>query len=322
MKMTSLTRPLIGLIAAATLSLGGCATPAVEESSLPTLVTTTNVWGNVVQQIVGDNYEVVSLINDPAQDPHSYEATARDQLAIEGAELVIVNGGGYDDFGITLADVAGTEIFNIYELHEAAHAEEDHDDEAEAEEHAEEEHDHAEEGHEHSHDGSDHLWYDAHVARHSMKLLVERLSELNPEVADQLQANWDAFAADTKAIEARIEALANPEVHYFEAHPMTALLMSALGFENLTPEGFAEAEEAGLEPAVEDLATANDLIDGREISFIALNSQVTSQTMETLAKRAEANGIALLYFDELLPQDTSYQDWFNSVLDQIEAAVR
>lgn len=314
----SFARISLALVATSSLFLAGCAPQAAEEaveSDLPTIVVTTNMWADVVEQVVGEEYDVITLITDPAQDPHSYEATARDQLAIEEAELVVVNGGGYDDFALTLAEVAGTEVFNIYELHEAAHT-----DEAVAEE----DYDHAEEGeehdHEHSHDGSDHIWYDAHVARHSAKLLVERLGELNPESLDVMQANWEVFAAATEELEARIAALADPSVSYFEAHPMATLLLAELGYQNLTPEGFAEGEESGLEPSVTNLAAANDLIDGKKISFLAVNSQVTSPTLDALGKRTSDLGIPTVAFDELLPEGKNYQEWMGSILDALEAA--
>ena len=58
----------------------------------------TNVWGDIAHQISGDLATVDALIYDQNQDPHSFEASARDQLLIENADIVIMNGGGYDDF--------------------------------------------------------------------------------------------------------------------------------------------------------------------------------------------------------------------------------
>ena len=85
---------------ALSLALAGCAPPVAEPSGAP-VVTSTNVYGDLVEQIGGDRVSVTSLIDDPAQDPHSFEASARDQLAISKAELVIENGGGYDPSWMT-----------------------------------------------------------------------------------------------------------------------------------------------------------------------------------------------------------------------------
>ena len=48
-----------------------------------------------------------------SQDPHSYEATTQDKLAISKAELVVENGGGYDDFIHKLAEDTGLDHGNV-----------------------------------------------------------------------------------------------------------------------------------------------------------------------------------------------------------------
>ncbi|HEX2307313.1 MAG TPA: zinc ABC transporter substrate-binding protein, partial [Jatrophihabitantaceae bacterium] len=86
-------------------SAGGGAKDAVS------VVASTDVWADVAAQVAGDQVghavKITSIINDPVQDPHSYEATARDRIALDRADLVIENGGGYDDFvGKLLGDSA------------------------------------------------------------------------------------------------------------------------------------------------------------------------------------------------------------------------
>ena len=66
------------------------------------VVASTNVYGDLVQTVGGDRVQVTSVIEDPSADPHSYEASARTQLAVSEADLVVENGGGYDDFMGTL----------------------------------------------------------------------------------------------------------------------------------------------------------------------------------------------------------------------------
>jgi zinc/manganese transport system substrate-binding protein len=62
---------------------------------------------------------VTAIIHDSAQDPHEYEATPRDALAIAEADLVVVNGGGYDEFMATLLEAAGLENATPEEFSEA-----------------------------------------------------------------------------------------------------------------------------------------------------------------------------------------------------------
>ena len=315
-----LTKPF-GLFFAtiAAIALVGCSTTgeAVDVETTPvaqakqTIVATTNVWANIAEQIAGDKFEVSALITDVAQDPHSFEASARDQLAVSESDLFIINGGGYDDFALTLAASAGVEPFNVYELHEQGPVDE-HDHDAEA----------GEDDHAHDHDGSDHIWYDFHVVEQTAGLLKDVMAELQPENAEYFAANLDAFEAEMEVIESRLEGLSDSSVRYFEAHPLAGLLFNELGFVNLTPEGLAEAEEAEVEPSVAILADSRALISSGELSFLAVNSNVTSPALDELKQLAVSEGVAVLQFDELLPVGFSFQAWASSLLDMIEQTTR
>ena len=298
-------------LAAVTTALGlafaftGC-TSTEPTDTRPTIVATTNVWADIAGQVAGDKFQVVSLINSASQDPHSYEASAREQLAVKNSELFIMNGGGYDDFALKLASAAEVTPFNVFEVNQAAHAEEGN------------EAAHAEEGHAHEHDGSDHIWYDLHVAEHTAELIAAELSTLQPDNAAEFKTNAAKFGAEIEVLEERAASITS-KLSYFEAHPLATLMFSELGFTNLTPEGFAEAEEAGLEPSVKIMNTASELIKSGKIAFLAVNRQVTSVSLEKLASIAKEQGIPVISFDELLPGDASYQEWFDGLLSELSA---
>jgi zinc/manganese transport system substrate-binding protein len=226
-----------------------------------------------------------------------------------------MNGGGYDDFALKLASAAEVTPFNVFEVNEAAHAEEGNEAAHAEEGHA---HEHAEEGHAHEHDGSDHIWYDLHVAEHTAELIAAELSTLQPDNAAEFKTNAAKFGAEIEVLEERAASITG-KLSYFEAHPLATLMFSELGFTNLTPEGFAEAEEAGLEPSVKIMNTASELIKSGKIAFLAVNRQVTSVSLEKLASIAKEQGIPVISFDELLPGDASYQEWFDGLLSELSS---
>lgn len=103
----SSSRLAILLAGAASLSvLTGCggssgdaaSAKSSDSASKVTVVASTNVYGDIVERIGGDRVDVTSIISDPDQDPHSFEADTRNQLALSKAKVVVENGGGYDDF--------------------------------------------------------------------------------------------------------------------------------------------------------------------------------------------------------------------------------
>ena len=89
-------RPLALLLAGTAALLAGCA--ATPESTRPQVVASTNVYADIARSIGGDRVDVTAILDDARKDPHEYEATARDRLAVSRADLVIENGGGYDSF--------------------------------------------------------------------------------------------------------------------------------------------------------------------------------------------------------------------------------
>jgi zinc/manganese transport system substrate-binding protein len=190
-----------------------------------------------------------------------------------------------------------------------------------ADEHAGESADEHGDEHGDEHDGSDHVWYSLHSVEQTAISLAQKLGELQPENAQYFADNADAFVSEIAVLEQKLETLSGMDGHYFEAHPLAAMLFVDLGFENLTPEGYAEAEEAGLEPSARILADSQALISSGQLQFLAVNAQGTSPVLESLKKLAEESGVPVLEFDELLPEGSNYQEWMESKLDSI-AAIR
>ena len=122
---SSLLRPA-ALTAAALLALTACsddsdgeagAGGAEGEDTGRLIVAPTDVYADLVQQIVGDTAEVEPLVDSPAIDPHSYEASPQDRLLVEEADVVLANGGGYDSYMNQLADSAGIaeDVYQVIE---------------------------------------------------------------------------------------------------------------------------------------------------------------------------------------------------------------
>ncbi len=81
--------------------LGGCAASAEDGG----VVVTTNILGDVVQEIAGDEVAVTVLMA-PNADPHSFEISARQAATVERASLVVSNGLGLEEGIQTIVDAA------------------------------------------------------------------------------------------------------------------------------------------------------------------------------------------------------------------------
>ena len=87
---------VIAVFALATACASGDSTAGEGEDGRPTIVVTTNILGDVVAAIVGDNAEV-SVVMPVGSSPHDFQASAREAAAIRSADLLVVNGGGFEE---------------------------------------------------------------------------------------------------------------------------------------------------------------------------------------------------------------------------------
>ncbi|WP_236713708.1 zinc ABC transporter substrate-binding protein AztC, partial [Rathayibacter tanaceti] len=82
----------------AALALGaltaGCSGTASADG--PLIVVTTNILGDVVEELVGDEAEVMTLM-PPGADPHSFEISAQEAARILDADLIVSNGFGLEE---------------------------------------------------------------------------------------------------------------------------------------------------------------------------------------------------------------------------------
>ena len=328
-------KPVVALALAsvAALTLAGCSTPATGEGDdgTITVVASTNVYGDIAATIGGDRVDVQSIITSASQDPHSYEASARDRLTVQKADLVIENGGGYDVFIDTLLqDAKDPHVVTAVEYSHDFPGNEGHSDEAHSDEaHADEaEHDHAEdeaghEGHDHIEGFNEHVWFDPHTMIHVVEAIADELTALDPDGAKEFAANAADLTADLEGFETELATLKTdaPDVSVFITEPLPGYLAADAGFTDVAPEGFAESVEEGTDVAPAVLLQALDVIGSGQVTALLTNAQTggsETQRVETAAKDA---GIPVVAFTELLEDGSSYSEWMSDAIQSLAAAV-
>lgn len=79
---------------AITVGLASCA--ATNTSDRPEIVVTTNILGDIVTELIGDQASVTTLMK-PGADPHSFSLSAQEAASIENADFVVSNGLGLEE---------------------------------------------------------------------------------------------------------------------------------------------------------------------------------------------------------------------------------
>lgn len=315
----------VAVAALPALALAGCSSASDDASassdSTFQIVTSTTVYADIAKQIVGDAANVEAVIDSASVDPHDYEATARDGLTVQDADLAIMNGGGYDQFMEDLlgsADVA--HVMSVVEYSDAYPGED-------SEEH-DHDHDHADEaededGHDHIEGFNEHVWYDPHTIEHFTEALRDELVELIPDSKDQIEAGAQSVLDQTADLEQKLEAIAADHTGdtAFFTEPVGAYFTEAAGLTDATIEGFAEAVEHGEDVAPATLNAAIKSIEGGEITVLVANAQTGGSETERVIQAAESADVPVLEFTETIPDGDDFFGWMNDNADALAAAL-
>lgn len=311
----------VATLAAASLLLAGCAAPAPAPASGGSdeidVVASTNVYGDIAQAIGGDKVSVTAIITKTSQDPHSYEATAQDRLAVSKADVVIENGGGYDDFLTTLTkDSAAGTVLNAVELsgleHDDAHDDGAHGDASSGTAGATAPATEAADDHGHDHgDFNEHVWYSLPAMEKVADGIAAKFSELEPGSSATFQANAGTFKTSLAAITATLDTLKTTakDDKVAVTEPVPLYLLSAAGLVNVTPEAYTAAIEEGSDVPPASLKEATDLVSSGSVRLLAYNEQTAGPQTEALKKAADAAGVPVVDFTETLPEGKTYLQW-------------
>lgn len=301
--------PGIGIPVAALLALGACAsgtdaspadTATGSQPELVAIVASTDVYGDIAQSIGGDAVSVTSIISDPSADPHSYEASAQTQLALSKADIVIENGGGYDDFVDAMLGAAGNDsvtVLNAVDISGKVAAT--------------------------GETLNEHVWYDFPSVGALTDELVAALTKAAPDQADTFTANAAAFTSELATLEQTEQALAAQYTGQGVAitEPVPLYLLEGAGLENRTPTEFAEAIEEETDVPPTALQATLDLLTGDKIAAFVYNEQVTSPQTEQVLKAASDNGVPVVPVTETLPEGSTYISWMTDNLTALSDAL-
>ncbi|WP_309106505.1 metal ABC transporter solute-binding protein, Zn/Mn family [Arthrobacter sp.] len=321
-------RPSLAAVAGLGLLLTGCAgapssAPSQSADGTIEVVASTNVYGDIVSDIGGDKVHVTSIITRTSQDPHSYEATTQDKLVISKAQVVVQNGGGYDDFIHKLADdskiaedniITAVDVSGLAPEEEEAHASESPTGTA------------TESAHEHEHEHgefNEHVWYSFDAMSKLADAVAAKLSTIDSASASTFQANAESFKKELSGLQdklAAVKASADGEPVAI-TEPVPGYLLESAGLVNKTPEEYSAAIEEGTDVPASVLQEATALVSSGDVKLLAYNLQTEGPQTEVLKKAAEGAGVPVVDFSETLPDGKSYLQWMSDNVDNVTKAV-
>lgn len=325
---------VVALVATALTAAGvltGCS-PAGDRAG--TVVVTTNILGDVVQNIAGDEVEVTVLMGANA-DPHSFGISAKQAAALQDADLVVYNGLGLEEGVLRTVDAAATDgvaTLAVGEEVDPLTFESDHaGEDAAADEHAEtgdaagaETETESEHGSEHNDSAGQldpHFWTDPARMRTAVDVIASRLIKDVPGIdATAIEANADAYRDKLTALESRIQDAVDDIPAENRAlvtnHHVFGYFAERYGFEvigAIVPSGTTLAS-----PSASDLDSLASAIRSSGVPAIFVDSSQPDTLGQVLADEAGLDVAVLSLYSESL---TSAKGGAPSYIDMMDANV-
>jgi zinc/manganese transport system substrate-binding protein len=306
------------LLGAGTLVLAGCSSgDDASSDGMPTVVTSTNVWGSVASAVAGDKATVTTLYTNNEGDPHEFEPSAADTATVADADLVVINGGHYDQY---MEDaVAGGDVptVNAFELLTG----EEHAAEESGESHEHHAHD------DHAHDESslnEHVFYDLAVVGEVATQVGDQLADLDPANADEFRSNAEQFTTEIDGLREQLATIKadHDGTEVAQTEPLAGYLLAEAGLTDSAPAGFTQAVEEGQSPSAADRAAMEDLLTSGTVHALIYNTQAVDSVTEAVLAVAQRSDVPVVEFTETLPDGTTdYIAWQSAQIEDLNNAL-
>jgi zinc/manganese transport system substrate-binding protein len=295
------SRVSVAVVACTTL-VAACGGGALEADKAASgrlrVVAAENFWGSIAAQLGGSRVAVQSLIVNPSTDPHSYQPTASDAIALARSQMAIVNGIGYDTWASQLLAAGPSGARQVLDVgHLLALSEGD----------------------------NPHQWYSPSSVTRVVNRIIADYARLDPAHADYFARRRSMFetralAGYHRLIAAIRRRYAGVAVGYSES--IFAPLGRALGLKLLTPSGFAKAIAEGSDVSAADIETVDAQVRDRRIRVWVYNSQNATPDVQRVNALARAAHISVATITETLsPASDTFEQWQAAELRSLQQAL-
>ncbi len=271
-------------------------TPAPSTApAAPAIVAAENVYGDLATQLAGDGAKVTSVLSNPNEDPHLFEASPSVARALSEARIVIYNGADYDPWMVKLikaGKAANRQVIVVADLvHKKA-------------------------------GDNPHLWYDTAIMAAAAKALSAALIAAAPPGKVGYEQRLLAFLESLKPVDAKIAAM---RVKYDGAQvtatePVFGYMATALGLV-MRNERFQLAVMNSTEPRASDVAAFERDLRQHLVRVFIYNSQATDPAAKRLLDIATQAMVPVVGVTETMPAGQTYQAWMTAQLDALDTAL-
>ena len=259
------------------------------------VVAAENFYGDIARQIGGEHVAVVSIMNNPDQDPHLFETTPGIVRQIAGAQIAIVNGANYDPWMEKLLSAAPQPNRKVIIAADLMHRQAG---------------------------DNPHLWYEPATMPTVAKAIAAALGAADAAHASDYAARLTNFLGSLKPLNDKIAAIRGKYAGtaVTASEPVFGPMAGALGLK-MRNERFQLSMMNDTEPSARDVAAFEQDLKDHQVRVMFYNKQASSKVVQHLVALARAANIPVVGVTETAPPDLSYQDWMLGELSDTEKAL-
>lgn len=253
-----------------------------------------NQWGTVAKALGGDNVNVTSIINSTNVDAHDYEPTTSDIAKLQKAQVIIVNGAGYDAWAVKATQTANATIVNAAEVGRVNDGE------------------------------NPHVWFSADVRKAVAQAITEAYEQADAAKKNDFDKMNDRWTAEENNVESKIAEVKQKTdgLAYAATESVASYLAEDMGLADATPSGYARATANESEPTPTDIKQFTDALKAGEIKLLVVNTQEESELTGKITDAAKSVEVPMVELTEQMPEQyDSLTAWMEGLVDAFSQAI-
>ena len=265
-----------------------------EKNGTIEVVASVNQWGTVAKTLGGDNVNVTSIINSTNVDAHDYEPTTSDIAKLQKAQVIIVNGAGYDAWAVKAAQSAKATVVNAAEVGGVK-------------------------------DGDNpHIWFSADVRKAMAQAITDAYAKADSAKKSDFDKLNDQWMTEEGNVEGKIAEVKQKSdgLAYAATESVASYLAEDMGLADATPSGYAQATANESEPTPTDIKQFTDALKAGEIKLLVVNTQEESELTGKITNAAKSANVPMVNLTEQMPEQyDSLTAWMESLVDAFSKAI-
>jgi zinc/manganese transport system substrate-binding protein len=278
------------------LALAFALTPVIGLAEPVTIVAAENFYGDVAKQLGAADVTVTSILSNPDQDPHLFEASASTARSIAEARIVIFNGADYDPWMPKLLSASPRSKRKVIEVATLVHKKAG---------------------------DNPHLWYDPTTMPAVATTLVALLTTIDSNHGADYERRLSKFEGALKPLNEKAAALRQKYagVSITATEPVFGYMATAIGLD-MRNEDFQLAIMNGSEPSPSQIAAFENDLRTHAVKVLLYNNQVSEEMTKKMQTIARDSSVPVVGISETQPPGMTFQEWMLSQLNALEAALR